>query len=229
MLNSQYSLQAVNPTSERALKLLTGPAGPAVSLAEAKAQINLDGTQDDAFLTDTIAAVTDYMEQWLGRALVTQTYQMFLDRFPAYREPWWDGVRYGAISDMNGSRGPIMLPMPPLQSVTHIKLYNDADQVTTVDPSIYYVDNAREPGRIQLRGGSTWPSVVLRVSNGVEVQYTAGYGNAVAVPAAIKKGILQMVAHYYNNRGDCDAGSESCLCGSGADRTVHAYRIIRFR
>ena len=84
---------------------------------------------------------------------------------------------------------------------TSVSTFNDSDTETTMAASKYYVDNVREPARIVLRLGETFPTA-LRVANAIKVVYTAGYTNAFTVPAPIKIGILEHVAHLYENRGD---------------------------
>ena len=93
----------------------------------------------------------------------------------------------------------IELPRPPLQSVTSLTVYDDADAASVVAASTYFVDSDREPGRIVLRSGKTWPTVG-RVAGGVEVVYVAGYGAATGVPQTIRQGILLLTAHLYENR-----------------------------
>ena len=82
-----------------------------------------------------------------------------------------------------------------------IKTYNDSDEATTFAASKYYVDNAREPARIVLRKGQTFPTA-LRVANAIEIQYVAGYSSVSAIPEAIRVGLLQHIAHLYEHRGD---------------------------
>ena len=99
----------------------------------------------------------------------------------------------------------IELPRPPTSSVTHVKSYDDADTATTWATSNYYVDTVRNPARIVLRDGGTWPTD-LRASNGVEVQYVAGYGSSRSdIPEPIRMAVLQYVAHLYEHRGDTEA------------------------
>ena len=62
--------------------------------------------------------------------------------------------------------------------------------------------------------------------NAVQVDYTAGYGNAAAVPGPIKRAIRNMVAHMYSHRGDgCDAGD--AYFESGASAIVGRYRVVK--
>ena len=67
--------------------------------------------------------------------------------------------------------------------------------------SRYYVDNVREPSRIVLRQGETFPTA-LRVANAIKVVYVAGYSNAYAVPEPVRMGMLQHIAFLYEHRGD---------------------------
>ena len=67
--------------------------------------------------------------------------------------------------------------------------------------SKYYVDTQREPARIVLRTGETFPTA-LRVANAIEVVYVAGYTTAYAIPEPIRLGMLQHIAYMYEHRGD---------------------------
>ena len=98
--------------------------------------------------------------------------------------------------------------MPPVVSISHIKTYDDNDTATTFASSKYYVDNARQPARVVLRTGETFPTA-LRVANAIEVKYVTGYASANAVPEPIKFAIYQVLTYLYEHRGDMYEGKTS--------------------
>ncbi len=88
---------------------------------------------------------------------------------------------------------------------------------------IYDADS--EPPRLFPKAGQFWPSV-LYVPNAVQVHYIAGYGNdGKAVPQAIKMAIMQLVAHWYNNREPVVAGSISKL-PNHVEALLWTYRVL---
>lgn len=163
-------------------QIVTPPTTYPVSLAETRAQLGIETTDHDATLAGIIASATELAEVYINQALITRTYKGFLDSFPACRH--------------------IDLPRSPLQSVTHVKTYDDADAATTMDAADYYVDAASLTGRIVLRQSGSWPCVE-RVANGIEIQWVAGYGDDPAdVPEMIRLGVMITVGWLYENRGD---------------------------
>lgn len=166
--------------------VVTPPAAYPVSLAEVRAQLGIETTDEDPRLTALIAAATEMAEAYTGRALLERTYRGFLGCFPACRH--------------------IDMPRSPLQSVTHVKAYADDDAAETLDVGDYYVDTASLTGRIVLRSGSSWPTVA-RVANGVEVQWVSGFGPDMNdVPSdmrdSFRLAIQVIVGWLFENRGD---------------------------
>jgi len=159
--------------------LVTAPAVEPVTLAEAKAHLRVDISNDDALITAQIVAARNMAEAITHRAFVTQTWDLYLDSWP--------------------SRA-LQLPFPPLQSVTSVKYYSDSAAEQTLTGSNYQVDIASEPGRLILISGSSWPGDSLRDANGVIVRFVAGYGLAAAVPQIFKQAILLIVGQFYENR-----------------------------
>ena len=80
-----------------ALILITPPAEEPVTLAELKAWCRVDTSDDDALITGLGIAAREYVEQALGRQLVTATFDLIYDAFP---------------------EAAIRIPRPPVQSVT---------------------------------------------------------------------------------------------------------------
>lgn len=184
-----------------AFTLITPPAAEPVTLDDAKAQARVDTTVDDALITSLVSAARAWCEQYTGRAFITQTWQMWLDLWPAAYELWWDGVRTGPITGLD-EISYVSLPRPPLQSVTSVNYYDNEDNATLWDSSNYFVDTASQPGRLALRLGATWP-IPSRLTNGIGITYVAGYGNdGDNVPLALKTAILQLVSHWYEHRGE---------------------------
>ncbi len=211
------------------LALVTAPAQLPVSLNEAKDWIDIADSETafDARIQGLIVNATDEAEKFLGRALITQTWRLNRDNWPSVfsrkNEPWWDGVRQGAISELRSPARELELPRPPLQSVTSVTTYNDSDTATVFATSNYFVDSDSEPGRIVLRNTAAVP-VIDRVANGLEVVFVAGYGDDPGdVPEPIRQGILMTVAWAYTNRGDCEEGSTN----SGARGRWQNYRMMR--
>lgn len=181
--------------------LVTPPAVEPVLLADAKQQARIDTTADDSLVTNLITGARQWAEKYTGRAFIAQTWQLAVDLSPGVAEQWWDGMRQGPVTGLDEVNY-ISLPRAPLQSVTSVQYFDNTDTATLWPSSNYFVDTMREPGRIALRLGSVWP-VPSRLTNGIVVTYVAGYGNSGAnVPEPIKTAIRQLVAHWYEHRGD---------------------------
>jgi len=188
------------------LVLHTAPASEPITLAEAKSYLRVDSSGDDALITSLISTARKLCEEHTQRALMTQTYQLFLDALEDVEDNLWEGMRTGPY--INYYKNYIELPMPPVVSISHIKTYDDNDTATTFASSKYYVDNARQPARVVLRTGETFPTA-LRVANAIEVKYVTGYASANAVPEPIKFAIYQVLTYLYEHRGDMYEGKTS--------------------
>ena len=165
-----------------------------------------------------------YHSNILEYNLMQTTYQQFLDSFDEYEDPLFEGMRQGPY--LNYYKNYIDLVKSPVISVTHIKTYQDDDSATTMAASKYYVDNAREPSRIVLRQGETFPTD-LRVANAIEIQYVAGYTSPYQVPEPIRLAILQIIAHMYEHRGDMGNAAEAMMMPSMCKRLLSPYVIHR--
>lgn len=171
-------------------QLVTAPARYPVSLAEARQQLGFDTQDRDPFLAQLIAAATEHVETYTGRALITRTYKGYLNGWPCDPQGW--AQRF------------IRLEKPPLQAVAHVVTYDDSDAATTFDAANYYVDSAGAAGRLVLRRFAVWPvSLALRVANAIEVQWTAGYGdNPGDAPETLRIAVQMMVGVLNEQRGD---------------------------
>ena len=161
-------------------ELVTAPAAEPVSLADAKAHLRVDGTDEDTAITLAIKRAREEAETRLGRALIDQTWTLYLDWFPA--------------------DGEIEIPFPPLGSVSTVK-YVDTDGVLqTLATSEYVVDTSGEKGRVYLDWEKSWPSIRVE-PNAVRVEFVAGYGAADSdVPAKFRAWILTRIGDHYAHR-----------------------------
>lgn len=161
--------------------VVTPPAVEPVSVAEAKLHLRVDVADDDALIGALVQAGREVVESRTGRALITQTWDVF-----------WDGWPAGDVME---------LPLPPLQSVTSVTYFDTEGTEATLGTASYWVDTSSTPGRVVLYDGSTWPSTALRASNGVKVRMTAGYGTAgTATPARLRAAVNLLAGHWYENR-----------------------------
>jgi uncharacterized phiE125 gp8 family phage protein len=176
----------------RSLTRATPPAVEPVTLAEAKAHLRVDTSDDDTYIGTLITAAREWCEQYLDRTLVNTQWTMRLDSFPYEIE----------------------LPRPPIASsgtTTAVSLtYTLGNESTaTLSASSYRVDRNATPGVVrQLRAG-TWPAN-LDDYNAISVTWWAGYGSSgSSVPAAIRHAILLLVGHWYD-------GARQAAVSSGA-------------
>jgi uncharacterized phiE125 gp8 family phage protein len=193
--------------AEHYLKQTTAPAAAPISVAEAKAHMRVDVSDDDTLigsLIETAVAQLDGYDGTLGgRAMVTQS--------------WTISTRY-ALENR------IYLPVAPVQSVTSISYYdgNDANQTATV--SDYYLHNFEDVAWLYPKSGKSWPSVYDR-PDAFRVEFVTGYGAASAVPDDIKTALLLMVAHWYANREPVLTGTISSELPFGIDHIIAKYRL----
>lgn len=160
--------------------LITAPATEPLVVEEVRNHLRVDDNDEDLLIEGLITAVRENVEAYLRRPLITQTWDLYLDSWPA------------------SSR--IKLPLPPLQSVTHVK-YTDIDDVEeTLSSDDYHVDTVSTPGEIVLRYGESWPTATLRTSNPIVVRFVCGYGDASDVPQSIKQAMLLIIGHHFENR-----------------------------
>jgi len=155
--------------------LVTAPTQEPISLTEAKQHAKITQGNDDASLARYIRTARETAEDYMDRALFTQTWLLTLDSF--------DDVIY--------------LPRAaPLQSVTTVKYYDSNGVQQTLSSTYYTVDVQSRPGRIVRAVSQSWPSVQSqRYVGRIEITYVCGYTTVAAIPERIKQGIRMYVAY----------------------------------
>ena len=164
-----------------ALALFTPPTAEPVTLEEAKAHLRVESNGDDLYISMLVRHAREYVESpGTNRALMPQTWDWTFDCFAR-----WD----------------LLVPRPPLQSVTSLKYLDTGGVQQTLSSSLYIVDTVSQPGRITPipTPTSCWPETFPRI-NAVTVRFVAGYLDKNAVPVGLKHLILLFVSHWYEHR-----------------------------
>lgn len=187
------------------LNLSSAPASEPITTAEAKTHLRIDSSDDDTYIDTLIEAARRHVESFTNRALITQTWELYLDDFP----------------------NEILLPKPELVSVSSITYTDTAGASQTLSTDVYQVDTDHLPGRIFLKYGQTWPAV-QEIPKAVKVTYVAGYGAASAVPQSIKTAIKILVAHWYENREPVIVGTNVASVPLSVEYLLMPYKVFNF-
>jgi uncharacterized phiE125 gp8 family phage protein len=161
-------------------QLVTPATIPVLWVNDLKLHLRVDHSDEDDLITAYAAAAVDQAETYLGRALLTQTWDAWFTRWPA------DGV--------------LELPQPPLQSVTSVKYTPAGGTEMTLASSVYKVETGREPGRVTLGYGQAWPGDELDVGAPIVVRMVCGWTAAESVPQSIAQAVRWIVGHMYEHR-----------------------------
>lgn len=187
------------------LRLITPATALPVSLATAKQHLRVEHSEDDALITSMIRAAARSAEQQLNRVLMSQTWQLLIDAFPAAE---------------------IRLERPRVQAITSIVYVNTAGADVTLNPSLYTLDADLLPGWVLPALGTTWPAT-REQANAVRVTFVSGYGNdAASVPDDVSAWLLLQVGALYRNREAFGQGlTVAELPGRFADGLLDAQRL----
>lgn len=145
--------------------------GP-VSLAEAKAQCRVDGNASDSLVGSLLLAATDFAQDYTGRTLAPETWELVLDDFS-------DAIMFGKS---------------PVTSIISVKYSDVEGSEQTIDSANYVLDAAGDPQWLIKASNYSWPIVADGVNN-VTIRFEVGYADC---PASIKQAILLWIESVYD-------------------------------
>lgn len=207
--SSQVTLN--QPATATGAQSLTWTLEP-VTLPEAKQHARIELPDDDALVASLIRAARRYCETALKSALMTQTWTLMLDGFPAAGGYYNPAIRqvWTSMQGMPGglgfypgmvpnSAGVIDIPLPPLQQIVSVNYYDFNGNLDTVDPSLYVV-SLSTPARIQPTYSKVWP-IARPTIDAVQITFVCGQAaTADKVDDNVKAAMKLMLAHWYENR-----------------------------
>ena len=193
MLSPQFSLVRV-----------TAPSASPISLAEAKAQMRVEGNDDDTIIQRLIDAAVAFVDVQgaLGFAMITQTWGQWVGPNP----------------------GTVMLSLGPVQSVSAIKYYDINGTLQTATLADFNVFGTPNRITISPKTGYAWPVTQTR-DDAIKIEYVIGYGaTSASVPQTVRHALMMLVAHWYENRENELIGTISKTLPFGFDDILNIER-----
>jgi len=179
-------------------EVVTAPAAEPFLRGEVKTWLGVDIEDYDYMIDDMIVTVREAMEEFLGRALITQT------------------LRY--IADNPGSAKAVILPKQPIQSVAKVEYEELTSPGTWTEfvSTTYNIDTQLA----ELRRAAGW------IGDRLRIEYDAGYGDPPDVPRAIKTGMLAHLTTLFENRESYVTGTIVAEIPLAEQRLLRPYRVI---
>lgn len=162
-------------------KLITAQTDWAVTLADVKAHLRVDSTDDEDYIQNLIYAAQAQISEDYDLSLNAETWEAYLDKFP---------------------NGTIELDFWPVASITSVKYTDEDETEQTVSTSYYSTDVTGKPARIVPNSGYTWPETHDSTANAVQIRFTTGFTSPAVIPADIKQAMYLIIADWYDNRHD---------------------------
>lgn len=184
---------------EGKLRLVTDGQTEPITLEEARLHLRLDTSgspashPDDSLVSILITVARQSAEQYLGRSLIQQTYQLALDRFP----------------NADDATQAISLQVWPVRSITSVQYSDEGDVTQTLATDEYIFDNYAKPA--QITPVELWPGTKNK-TNAVTITFVAGHTDADSpndypLPLPIKQAMLLQIGHLYEHREAVNVGN----------------------
>jgi len=184
--------------------LIDPPPAEPLTLAEVKAHLRLDGGEEDALLLSLITTARTFLESETGLCLIAQSWRLYLDRWQT------DGV--------------IPILKSPLQAILSVTIYDADGAAVDVPLEDHLLDGVGRPARLWLRE----PPSPGRAVNGIEIDFSAGYGEAgTDVPDTLKRAMLIHIGHMFAFRGVISAEQQPAGVPDGYERLIAPVRMRR--
>lgn len=177
------------------LRVITPATDLAVTLDDAKSHLRVEDSDQDELVQAYIEAAQQSLA-YLGRALMPASYALDLYRW----------------------RRAVELPMPPLRSVSAVKVVGADGTLATTDSANYSVTISAEGRGLVYMPGAAWGLVGLEGKPIVSIEFSAGYDT---VPAAIRAAILLIAGSLFDNRASVSPVSVYSV--PGIERLVAPY------
>ncbi|MCE3230913.1 MAG: hypothetical protein K0R76_1233 [Alphaproteobacteria bacterium] len=173
-----------------------------VGISEVKAHLRLEHGHEDAYLRLLIQAATGFIEEYLGRSLLAQSWRLI-----------WQKERPCPLQLSTTCEDicSVALPYPPLRAILGVNRLMDTGEKKRIR-------------RHRLELNHQVPKLVfMAVLEPVEIEFETGYGNhSRDIPPLIRQAILRLVADFYENRLS-EGISQPMVVGPMLD----AYRVVR--
>ena len=184
-------------------KLKTAPDVEPITLDDAKEHLRVDESDEDALIAALVKAAREHVESFTSQPLITQAWTYY-------------GNCFSREVDLK----------PNLQNISSVKYIDNNGAQQTINPAYYEADTTAIVGVLYPAYEYVWPST-RNIKNSVEVEFVAGFGDASAVPEAIKQAIKLLIGHWYVNREAVSMGQSNEI-PVGVDLLLRPFRVINF-
>lgn len=180
------------------------PTAEPMTLADIKAHLRLDGPEEDVLLTSLIVTAREHLERETGLCLITQSWRLYLDRWPK------DGI--------------VRIEKSPVRVIDAVTIYEADGPAVEVPLEDHLLDGEARPARLWLKN----PPAPGQSINGIEIDFSAGFGEAGAdVPDTLKRAMSIHVGHMFAFRGIVSPDQQPAGIPDGYDRLIAPYRRRR--
>jgi uncharacterized phiE125 gp8 family phage protein len=143
------------------------------------------------------------VEAQTRRLLITQTWRLSLDAWPASR-----------IID---------LPLTPFRELAGIRVSDADGDMQPLAATLYILEATPQRPRLRLSAPLPVPG---RALSGIEIDVVVGYGDAPGdVPSPLRLAIQQLVARWFENRGDAE--SDATRLPADVMALIAPFRAVR--
>jgi uncharacterized phiE125 gp8 family phage protein len=151
---------------------------PAVSLAEARQNLRVDGTELDSLIEAWLGGIVEHAEHLTGRSFVSQKWRLTLPAFPSCHH----------------DQGAIRLPSSPLIEITAFKYIDAVGAEQTLAAEAYALD-----GEYLIPAyGTSWPAARMQAA-AVTIEGTFGYGvDDTTIPNGVRLYILAKLVEQFD-------------------------------
>ncbi|MBM3467892.1 MAG: hypothetical protein FJX71_00480 [Alphaproteobacteria bacterium] len=177
-----------------------------VGISEVKAHLRLDHAHEDEYLHPLIQASASFVEEYLGRSLLTQVWRLIWEKQKAYPP---------LISTEEMDVCSVPLPYPPLRSILSVNRLMPTGEKQPIR-------------RHRLELNHQVPRLVFAdVSEPVEIEYESGYGDRPNdIPSVLRQAILICIADFYEHRSSLQ-NPASLVHNSLVREILDTYRTLR--
>lgn len=173
-----------------------------IGLSEVKVHLRLDHAYEDEYLRSLIQAACGFVEEFLGRSLLTQTWRLIWEKPKPYPPH---------LSVLETDTCAVHLPYPPLRAILSVNRLMPTGEKKPVR-------------RHRLELNHQVPQLVFAdVPEPVEIDFETGYGDRpVDIPAMIRQALLMVVADFYEHRDSSTVSRNSVI-----RELLETYRVMR--